>query len=104
MPRPCFVTVPLQAVEVLLEGGAEVEWSDEEGYTPLHMAAGYVHPGCVRMLLDRGADPEAEDGQGRSSLSLAKELLEKLPNNPMAVRRCLPRLACQKPEALATRC
>lgn len=74
---------------MLLEGGAEVEWCDEEGYTPLHMAAGYVHAGCVKLLLDQGADPEAEDAQGRSSLSLAKELLEKLPNNPLAVCRCL---------------
>lgn len=34
---------------------------DKDGYTPLHIAAGYLHKGIVRKLLDAGADPELED-------------------------------------------
>lgn len=35
------------------------------GYTPLHMAAGYMHTSTIAALLAGGADPEQEDRQGR---------------------------------------
>lgn len=35
------------------------------GYTPLHMAAGYLHTTTVTALLQAGADPEQEDAAGR---------------------------------------
>ena len=35
------------------------------GYTPLHMAAGYMHTTTIAALLQGGADPEQQDRQGR---------------------------------------
>jgi hypothetical protein len=35
------------------------------GYTPLHMAAGYMHTTTIAALLAGGADPEQEDRQQR---------------------------------------
>ncbi len=40
------------------------------GYTPLHMAAGYLHTATVSALLEAGADPECEDNNGRSVMGL----------------------------------
>lgn len=40
-------------------------WPHTAGYTPLHMAAGYLHTTTVDALIQAGADPEQEDAQGR---------------------------------------
>ena len=53
---------------------------DKEGYTPLHIAAGYLNRGVVRLLLAAGADPELQDKQGRSALDLIVALKENTPN------------------------
>jgi hypothetical protein len=34
------------------------------GYTPLHMASGYMHTGPMAALLEAGADPLIKDKQG----------------------------------------
>ena len=39
---------------------------DCEGYTSLHIAAGYLNTETVEILLRAGADPEVEDDSGRS--------------------------------------
>ena len=39
---------------------------DCEGYTCLHIAAGYLNTETVETLLRAGADPEIEDDSGRS--------------------------------------
>ena len=58
------------------------------GYTPLHMAAGYMHTTTIAALLAAGADPEQEDREGRSPLALVESLRAALPpNNPMLVSR-----------------
>lgn len=58
------------------------------GYTPLHMASGYLHTPVILALLEGGADPEQQDRQGRSPLELVESLRAALPiNNPSAVPR-----------------
>lgn len=37
--------------QLLIDYGADVNTSDREGYTPLHMAAGYLHTSTVITLL-----------------------------------------------------
>ena len=70
----------------LIDAGADVAWPDQDGYSALHMAAGYVHSSVVQALLAAGADPEQEDKAGRSPLSLVQGLLERTPaNNPLQV-------------------
>ena len=55
---------------------------DKDGYTPLHIAAGYLNRGVVRLLLAAGADPELSDKQGRSALDLIVALKQNTPTTP----------------------
>ncbi|KAB1207624.1 Signal recognition particle 43 kDa protein, chloroplastic [Morella rubra] len=78
-------------VKLLAEAGANLDHCDNSGgLTALHMAAGYVKPGVVKLLLDLGADPEVEDEKGRTPLDLAKEILTVTPKgNPVQFARRL---------------
>lgn len=67
-------------VRRLIKAGAEVDLGDMEGYTPLHMASGYLHTSTIVALLEDGnADPEQVDRQGRSPLALVESLRAQLP-------------------------
>ncbi|KAJ8388544.1 hypothetical protein AAFF_G00132580 [Aldrovandia affinis] len=61
-----------ESVQLLLDSGASVNRADpRDGRTLL---AGAAHAGAtaaVEVLLSRGADPELQDGQGQSALTLA---------------------------------
>ena len=46
----------------------------ETGFTPLHLAAIGGSPAVVRMLLAKGADPDAKDGLGETPLEQAARL------------------------------
>jgi len=59
--------------EALLEAGAAIEASDDDGRTPLLTAAMNGRPGVVSALLRAGARREARDTGGRSALQLAEE-------------------------------
>ena len=84
--HPSRLIPHLQVASFLIDAGADVAWPDKDGYSALHMAAGYVHSPVVQALLAAGADPEQEDKSGRSPLSLVQGLLEKTPaNNPLQV-------------------
>ena len=68
----------LQALEYLLEQGANIEIRDEEGRTPLHCAldasnygTGYFHKQAARILIDHGADLNATDRDGDTCLAKA---------------------------------
>ena len=49
----------VRVAELLLEHGAEVDTRDKDHSTPLHFASRYGKLEMVRLLLDLGADPEA---------------------------------------------
>ncbi|EPS60954.1 hypothetical protein M569_13846, partial [Genlisea aurea] len=69
-----------ECVRLLAEIGADVDHRDNNGgLTALHMAAGYVKPGVVDLLIKFGADPEIEDARGRTPLDLAKEIFKSTP-------------------------
>ncbi|KAF6172546.1 hypothetical protein GIB67_007059 [Kingdonia uniflora] len=80
-----------QCVQILAQAGANVNHRDNSGgLTALHMAAGYVRPGVVKMLLELGADPDIDDERGRTPLALSKEVLTSIPKgNPMQFARRL---------------
>jgi hypothetical protein len=70
-----------EIVQLLLEGGANVNAADKQGRTALHWAALRGHADCAKVLLDAGADPglrtkEARNAPAQTALELALELTE----------------------------
>ncbi|HSJ78950.1 MAG TPA: ankyrin repeat domain-containing protein, partial [Erythrobacter sp.] len=54
-------------VEALIKGGASINVSDQTGETPLIAAVHARNVPMVRLLLDKGADPDRNDNSGRSA-------------------------------------
>lgn len=69
----------LAGVRSELAGGIGVNARDPEGSTPLMYAALYTSDtACIRMLLERGADPNASNGAGGTALIWGTGSLEKV--------------------------
>ncbi len=55
-----------------MRAGADLELTDSDGRTVLHVAAiGY--PAVFPLLLRLGADPEARDAEGKTPMDYARE-------------------------------
>ena len=52
--------------------GGEAYFGIPKDSTPLHVAAWMLHPKIARLLLDRGADPQARNGNGETPLAVAE--------------------------------
>ena len=57
-----------EAVDLLIEGGANVDAANDFGVTPLALAAGNPDASIIRKLLEAGADPNLESDAGVSPL------------------------------------
>ena len=60
-----------QTVEQILASGADVNAPDDQGMTPLWVAAGNDRADIVRLLIERGADVNASSKRGRTPLHVA---------------------------------
>jgi ankyrin len=60
-------------VETLVARGADVNKGGAAGLPPLAAAVQMEHPALARLLLEKGADPRADAGNGKTVLQLAQE-------------------------------
>lgn len=56
---------------LLIDAGADVDWIDGEGVTPLILASFKGHLDLVKLLLDHGADKTVRDQWDRTALDYA---------------------------------
>ncbi|HET9015577.1 MAG TPA: ankyrin repeat domain-containing protein [Thermomicrobiaceae bacterium] len=81
LSRAAFAAVPplgtaafarsLPLARLLLDAGADVNGRGEGGFTALHAAAQHGDEALARLLLARGADPDATTDDGRRPCDLA---------------------------------
>uniref|UniRef100_A0A4X2LPE3 Uncharacterized protein n=1 Tax=Vombatus ursinus TaxID=29139 RepID=A0A4X2LPE3_VOMUR len=64
--------VSLKCIQFLLEKGAPVNVQNQNGVTPLHLAAWEGMLDCIKVLVKAGADVHALDRQNRKSIDLCR--------------------------------
>jgi uncharacterized protein len=72
----------LEATKMLLDLGADINARDDNGDTPMHGAAYGAYPTVVKLLADRGADPQIwkeKNKFGRTPLFIAEGYQGRLP-------------------------
>lgn len=69
------------AVDFLLEHGADPDLRDDTGRTALIWAAGVGSPEAARSLIQAGADLSLRDDRGESALDLARGMAERFPDD-----------------------
>ena len=75
----------LEIVELLVEGGADVNAMTEPKHFPLYCAAGHGHVETTRFLLESGADLEAKIGGDKTIVEWLKQYAE----NDKRLKDCL---------------
>ncbi|CAH1254153.1 ANKLE1 [Branchiostoma lanceolatum] len=61
----------LDFVKLILSYGGNPNVRDEEGTTPVHVAASWGKLKCLQLLMVNGADPHTIDQEGRTALDMA---------------------------------
>jgi len=94
----------INAAQLLLEKGAEINWVDEHGRTPLYIACNQGKVDAVRLLLDKGAEVDRSAKVGASALivacckghaDVAQLLIDSGANVNQADDRMLLRIVCE---------
>src|SRR5262249_35745794 len=60
----------VEAVQMLLDAGADVNAANKSGDTALHGAAGNGLPSVIQLLVDRGAKIDVKNRNGQTPLAL----------------------------------
>ncbi|GJV24893.1 ADP-ribosylation factor GTPase-activating protein AGD3 [Tanacetum coccineum] len=66
-------TADVGMIELLLQYGANINVFSSRGQTPLHHCILRGKAACAKLLLTRGADPQAANGAGKTAMELAVE-------------------------------
>ncbi len=61
----------LNLIDLLIEYGADLNYQNNFGWTPLHIAAFKSHRDLVNLLIDEGARVELQDEKGNTPLNVA---------------------------------
>jgi ankyrin repeat protein len=64
----------ISMIRALVEGGATVDFPDDDGITPLGWAALTNHPEAARVLIEKGADVNHVDKRGMTALLYAASI------------------------------
>ncbi|PYI34982.1 ankyrin, partial [Aspergillus indologenus CBS 114.80] len=59
------------AISLLLSKGADMDYQKRDLWTPMHLSACWGHGEVVRLLLEKGANPNQVTNEGETSLHLA---------------------------------
>lgn len=62
-----------EVVRILLENGADPNWSEKDGWTALHWAARNNHPATVALLIEHHVELDAEDSYRLTALDWAMD-------------------------------
>jgi uncharacterized protein len=62
-----------EVAKILVENGANVNYSYEDGFTPLIHAAHAGNFELVKLLLEKGANPKAKNSEGKTPIAYARE-------------------------------
>ncbi|KAI7727280.1 hypothetical protein M8C21_026941 [Ambrosia artemisiifolia] len=66
-------TADVGMIELLLQYGANINVTSSRGHTPLHHCILRGKAACAKLLLSRGADPQAVTGAGKTTMEVAVE-------------------------------
>ena len=80
----------LEAIEALLEVGAEINAANSANVTPLHIAARHNSPEMVKFLLDAGANPVLQTNKGWFPAEMAVRFNPMVTNHPVIERLFAP--------------
>jgi ankyrin repeat protein len=61
----------IQCLRILLRGGIDIEAADNEGHSPLFLAASFGNFSAVKLLVENGAELDTENDEGVSALVAA---------------------------------
>lgn len=64
----------IEAIEILLEAGADIDGKGEDGYTPLHDAVAHGKLEAIRYLLKKGASLTSVNDDGETPRQLAESI------------------------------
>ena len=97
----------VEAAQVLIEAGADINCRGDDGATPLHVAAFFCRTEIVKLLVDKGADRTIKNSYGSTPLGAVSDSWDKVKPvyehfvkalEPIGVKLDLERIEATRPK------